>query len=136
MNSQASNSGQGFSKGNAIPDAKQGWFIGQFLPESGGRRRRQDFEMKWGIHPKGERKTGEWAFNKVSTTLSILLKGEFIIWFRIKGEVHEARLQERGDYVIWDAGVAHTWEAQSNCVVLTIRCPSVEGDHMNADAGD
>ena len=126
----SSGSRRRFTQGNAIADGKGGWFVGQFVNEEGGLRRQQDFEMKWGTHPKGERKTGRWAVNKVSTTLSMLLEGEFIIWLRVDGKVREVRLKKRGDYVIWGAGVAHSWEAPEDCIILTVRCPSVAGDQV------
>ena len=92
--------------------------------------------MKWGIHPEGERKVGEWALNELSTTFSILIEGEFLLWFKVDGEVREVHLKDRGDYVIWDPGVGHTWEAPVDCVVLTIRCPSVDGDQVRTDKTD
>lgn len=126
------NIGPGFTAGNAIADGKRGWFVGQFVGEEGGLRRRQDFEMKWGIHPKGERKVGEWALNERATTLSMLIEGSFIIWLRIDGEEREVRFRERGDYLIWDSGVPHCWEAPEDCIILTVRSPSIEGDQVKA----
>ena len=122
--------GLAITTGNAVADANRGWFVGQFVSESGGLRRRNDFEVKWGIHPKGERKVGEWALNEVSTSISILIEGEFLLWFKVGGEVREVRLKDRGDYVIWDPGVAHSWQAPIDCIILTMRCPSVERDQL------
>lgn len=129
--SVAADSRHAVTTGNAVTDGERGWFVGQFVPPEGGLRRRDDFEMKWGVHRKGERKTGSWAVNAVSTTLTILIDGEgFNLRFRVAGVEREARLRKRGDYVIWDAGVAHTWHAPSDCIVLTVRCPSVAADQV------
>lgn len=34
-------------------------------------------------------------------------------------------LKEPGDYVVWDEGVAHQWEALGDATVLTVRWPSL-----------
>jgi hypothetical protein len=118
-----------FRHGNATRDGKRGWFIGQFVPEEGGLRRRQDVELKWGIHPKGERRS-QWVTYRTSTMISVLVEGRFLIWVRADGKVHEVRFEEKGDYVIINRFVEHTWEAPEDCIILTVRCPSVAGDQI------
>jgi quercetin dioxygenase-like cupin family protein len=34
-------------------------------------------------------------------------------------------LEREGDYVMWGAGVDHTWRAEEDSIVITIRWPSL-----------
>lgn len=113
---------------NASRDAIRGWFIGQFVHPASGLRRRTDLEVKWGVHAKGERRVMGWAAYKTSTTISVLIEGVFLVTVRVDAKTHDVLLQERGDYYILSPMVEHTWEAITDCVVLTVRCPSVAGD--------
>jgi quercetin dioxygenase-like cupin family protein len=36
-------------------------------------------------------------------------------------------LTRPGDYVVWGPGVDHSWRAEQDAVVLTVRWPSVPG---------
>jgi hypothetical protein len=36
-------------------------------------------------------------------------------------------LAEQGDYVVWSRGTDHSWLAEEDSVVLTVRWPSVPG---------
>lgn len=117
-----------YTSGNAIVDGINGWFIGQFVGAEGGLRRRHDVEVKWGIHPQGERRAGSWVKYRTATTISILLQGEILIQVRAEGRVDAVRLRDAGDYIVLPPMSEHTWEALSDCVVLTVRCPSVSGD--------
>jgi quercetin dioxygenase-like cupin family protein len=59
-----------------------------------------------------------------ATTLVILISGRFRIRFSNEpGD--EVVLVEQGNYVIWGAGIDHTWGAEEDSVVLTIRWPSL-----------
>lgn len=120
-----------FTKGNAVRDMKRGWFIGQFVPADRGLRYRRDVEIKWGIHPSGDRR-GAWGANSASTTISILIEGRFILSLRDGEEEHEVCLERPGDYVIIAPGVMHNWQAPEAALVLTVRCPSLarDGVHM------
>ncbi len=117
--------------GNALADGKRGWFVGQFVTPELGLRHRNDFEVKWGVHQKGDRKVGEWTSNEVSSTISILIEGTFNLWFKVNGEVVEVPLRKIGDYAIWNALIPHTWEALADCVILTVRAPSINNDQRN-----
>ncbi len=119
-----------FKCGNAHRDMKRGWFIGQFVPEQQGLHHRHDVEVKWGHHPAGDRR-GAWGKNRLSTTISILLEGTFVIYLRHGDGEHEVRLAERGDYVIIAPEVMHRWEALTESLVLTVRCPSIAEDQAN-----
>ena len=47
-----------FYFGNAVVDQVRdsGWFVGQFVPAELGLRHQNDVEVKWGIHPDGEKR--------------------------------------------------------------------------------
>ena len=42
-------------------------------------------------------------------------------------------LAERGDYVVWGPGVDHSWCAEEESVVLTVRWPSIPGYAIHGD---
>lgn len=117
-----------FTRGNALADARDGWFVGQFVDSAGGLRRRGDVELKWGVHPRGERRADSWVSYRTATTIAILIEGEILIRVRAAGEATDVHLKARGDYVIVPPGVDHTWQALTDCVVLTVRTPSIAGD--------
>jgi hypothetical protein len=115
-----------YSFGNAVEDGQsngpKGWFIGHFVEQSSGLRHSAEVEVKWGVHEAGDRKTSL-RTNEHGTTLTLLVSGRFQIGFpelRVEFE-----LDRPGDYVLFAAGVAHTWRALSACTVLTVRWPSI-----------
>lgn len=109
--------------GNAGADAPldRGWLLGHFKPE-GDARRSEDVEIKWGIHPKGDERP-EWVVGEKRTALLILIKGRF----RVELPGRSVLLSEQGDYVVWGHGVDHSWHAEEESVVLTVRWPSIPG---------
>jgi hypothetical protein len=107
---------------------KMGWFVGQFVDSDGGLRKRDDLEIKWGIHPAGDKRTNGWSLNRTATTISILLEGALVTLLRGPGWQQEVKLERQGDYVIFDAGVEHSWFSEIDSVVLTIKTPSVAND--------
>ena len=122
-----------YTRGNAGRDGKRGWFIGQFIGPELGLRHRHDLEIKWAAHPRGETRPGSWVSYKVATTIVVLIWGEILIRVRERGEVEDLVLAMESDYVILPPIVEHTWEALTDCVILTVRCPSVAGDQLQAD---
>ena len=114
--------------GSAPHENVRGWFVGQFLSTDTGLRRRDDMELKWGAHEAGDRRAKGWSMTGTSTTVSVLLQGSFIVRFRIEGGVHEVVLNEPGDYVVYGPEIPHTWEAPEDCIVLSVRAPSVPDD--------
>lgn len=102
-----------------------GWFIGHFIKPLEDARYTEELEVKWAIHLEGDNRT-EWAVNHEATTLSILINGRF----RLKFEDREIVLSHEGDYVLWRAGISHSWIAESNCTILTVRWPSLSGDSV------
>ncbi|WP_336207965.1 hypothetical protein [Nonomuraea sp. LPB2021202275-12-8] len=53
----------------------------------------------------------------------ILISGRF----RVELPDRSVLLAERGDYVVRGAGVDHSWRAEEESVVMTVRWPSVAG---------
>ncbi|GAA0426262.1 hypothetical protein Aca07nite_32210 [Actinoplanes capillaceus] len=109
--------------GNADPDAlaDRGWLLGHFKPE-GDPRHSTDVEIKWGRHPRGDRRA-EWVRGEERTALLVLISGCFHMEFPERTVV----LDKQGDYVVWPRGVDHSWFAAEESVVLTVRWPSVPG---------
>src|SRR5271166_6200785 len=73
-----------FYFGNAKVDqaARAGWFVGQFIPPEFGLRHQTDVELKWGIHPDGEKRPYPWA-SQNSTTISVLIEGSLKMTFHV-----------------------------------------------------
>ena len=110
--------------GRAVPDgvANQGWLLGHFMPP-GTLLHSEDVEVKWGVHPAGERRAA-WATAETRTALLVLIRGSFDIELRDRTVL----LREPGDYVVWGPGEDHSWQAGAvETVVLTVRWPSLPG---------
>ncbi|MGW5001209.1 signal peptidase I [Streptomyces hydrogenans] len=109
--------------GNAGADAAldKGWLLGHFK-ETGSPRHSEDVEIKWGVHPRGEERA-LWARGEVRTALLVLISGRF----RVELPERSVLLERQGDYVVWGRGVDHSWVAEEDSVVLTVRWPSVPG---------
>ena len=121
-----------YTTGNANLDGKRGWFIGQFVAPELGLRHRQDVEIKWGVHPRGELRPGAWASYKAATSVVILIRGKILIRVRAEGKVEDVQLSTEGDYIILPPIIEHSWEALTDCVVLTVRTPSVADDLLQS----
>jgi len=76
-------------------------------------------EVKWGIHPAGETRA-EWTVGDHRTTLLILIEGRW----RLDLSVGSVTLEKPGDYVVWGPGIDHSWHAETDSVMLTVRWPS------------
>jgi quercetin dioxygenase-like cupin family protein len=107
--------------GNAYDDSRQtrGWLLGHFIDPTEGVRSTQAVEVKWGVHPSGD-KRAEWTADDQRTTLVLLVEGNFTVHLT-EGT---APLTRQGDYAIWGPGVDHSWEALTDSVVITVRWPS------------
>ena len=108
--------------GNAEVDAPatRGWLLGHFRPEDDARHS-ADVEVKWAIHPQGERRP-EWVADEKRSTLVLLISGRFHI--ELPGR--SVLLARQGDCVVFH-GVSHSWYAEEASVVVVIRWPSVPG---------
>lgn len=107
--------------GNAEIDGKayHGWFMGHFIAPQDDPRFTEVVELKWGHHAQGDRRVA-WTSNTQVTSLSILISGKFRIDFAERSVL----LIQQGDYVLWTPGVEHSWEAEADSVILTVRFPS------------
>lgn len=109
--------------GNAGKDAAadRGWLLGHFK-EPDDPRHSEAVEVKWGVHPRGERRA-RWVEGEVRTALLVLVTGRF----RMEFPGRSVLLERQGDYVVWGRGVDHSWLAEDDSVVMTVRWPSVSG---------
>ncbi len=116
--------------GNAGRDAAldRGWLLGHFK-DAGDPRHSEAVEIKWGVHPRGDERS-QWVQGEERTALLVLVSGRF----RVELPGRSVVLEEQGDYVVWGRGVDHSWFAEEESVVLTVRWPSVPG-YAVADEG-
>lgn len=114
--------------GNAGQDAlaDRGWILGHFK-EVGDTRHSDAVEVKWGVHPRGDERAA-WVTGEERTALLVLVSGRF----RVEFPDRSVTLAEQGDYVVWSKGVDHSWYAEEESVVLTVRWPSVPGYRVGA----
>ncbi|WP_329460282.1 signal peptidase I [Streptomyces sp. NBC_01497] len=117
--------------GNAGVDAPldHGWILGHFK-DSADPRHSEDVEIKWGVHPRGDRRA-RWVRGEERTALLVLISGRF----RVELPDRTVLLDRQGDYVVWGRGTDHSWYAQEESVVLTVRWPSVPGYAVRDPAG-
>ena len=108
--------------GNANDDASQhrGWLLGHFInPAVGAARATSGLEVKWGIHPAGQKRS-DWTTGEQRSTLVLLISGKF----RIDLTVGNVTLERQGDYLTWGPGIDHSWQAEQDSIVITVRWPS------------
>jgi hypothetical protein len=129
-----------FSCGNAVMDGApfNSWFMGDLnawrgdarpvtSPPSFGLRLSSTVEMKWGRHQTGERRP-EWAGCSDRRTMSLLVRGRFLLRFRSpvsRDAIVEQRLEREGDYAVWGTDVEHTWVVEEDAVIMTVRWKEV-----------
>lgn len=97
----------------------RGWFVGAFLDPSHGALATDDIEMKWGRHQAGEHRH-ELSVAADTTSVAILISGRFEITFPGR-HPNTALLQRQGDFVLYEPGIPHTWQAVEDSVILTVR---------------
>jgi hypothetical protein len=83
---------------NADEDGRgtRGWLLGQFIDPAQGVRSSQDVEVKWGVHPAGEKRAG-WTGGDQRTTMALLVSGSF----RIDLTEGSVTLERQGDCAVW-----------------------------------
>jgi hypothetical protein len=115
-----------FHFGNAARDQVRdtGWFVGQFVPAQMGLRHQTDVELKWGVHPDGEKRARPWATGH-GTTISVLIEGALQVTLHLPDRLEVITLREPGDYLAFGPEIVHSWEAIGRTIVLTVRFPSV-----------
>ena len=106
--------------GNAEDDGQlhRGWIVGHFL-EGDDLRSTTDVEIKWGVHTAGEQRDA-WQGDEYRTTVLLLVSGRF----RIELSEGSSVLARPGDYAMWGPGIGHSWQAEEESVVITVRWPS------------
>jgi quercetin dioxygenase-like cupin family protein len=106
--------------GNVTEAARssRGWFVGHFMSELP--LHSNDLELKWFTHPAGDTRP-EWAPPNPVRTLNVLIRGKFTLLFPDR----EVLLQQEGDFVVFGPGVSHSFRADEESLVLTVRWPSV-----------
>jgi len=116
---------EGVTSGNAADDGsgRDGWLLGHFLAGEDMARATADVEVKWAVYAGGERRIA-WGVNDRAHTLAILVRGIF----RLRFPEREVLLSREGDYVLWEPGVPHLWQAEGPTIVVTVRWPSLPGD--------
>jgi quercetin dioxygenase-like cupin family protein len=109
--------------GNAGKDAPldRGWLLGHFK-DVDDPRHTPAVEVKWGVHPRGDERA-QWVRGEERTALLVLVSGRF----RVDFPGRSVLLEEQGDYVVWGRGIDHSWFAEEESVLLTVRWPSVPG---------
>lgn len=114
---------ESWSAGNAADDSQEtrGWFIGEFINPSTDMRASKDIEAKWMRHPVGDKRADPSA-DAERDTLAVLMSGRFRIDLAEQTHV----LTNPGDYLVWERGLSHTWEALEESVVMTVRWRSSE----------
>jgi mannose-6-phosphate isomerase-like protein (cupin superfamily) len=108
-------------RGNADDERAEhgGWFVGHFMSD-GDIAHSSDVEVKWGVHNAGDARE-VWQHDETRTTVVFLVRGRFHVELSTESHV----LVRPGDYSIWGAGVSHSWWAEEDSIVLTIRWPSL-----------
>ncbi|MEK7594431.1 MAG: signal peptidase I [Patescibacteria group bacterium] len=111
-------------------EANRGWRVGHFIKD------RPNFttdlaEFQWNFDIKEGSSKGKVAYNKKSSTLTILVEGEMVVDFPHEGK--SITLSKEGDYAFFAAGVCHTWRTTKPTKMVGVRWPSIEGDQMDCD---
>jgi hypothetical protein len=126
-----------FSTGNAATDGApfNAWFIGDlksWTERNGGLnanvidfgfRQSTGVEMKWSVHRAGEVRAA-WAPCSNRTTMSLLVRGKFLLRFRspyARERITEQRLERESDYAVWGTDTEHTWVVEEDSVIFTVR---------------
>jgi quercetin dioxygenase-like cupin family protein len=114
--------GTNWHSGNVHEEAeeKRGWILGHFIEPADDVRASKDVEVKWGTHPAGQQRP-EWTAGDQRTTLILLISGSF----RLDLTKGTTTLNRPGDYVVWGPGIDHSWQAETDSVVVTVRWPSL-----------
>lgn len=97
----------------------RGWLVGHFINANNGPAHTNAIEVKYGVHKANDART-TWTTNETRTTLLIITKGQFEIYF----DVIDNFLLVSGDYIVWGPGIEHKWKAITDVEAITVRWPS------------
>lgn len=113
--------------GNAEKDAHENrsWLVGHFKARD-DIRYDEDVEVKVSSHRADDGRP-EWSTGEVRRTFFMLMTGRWRLELTEEAgdETETVILAAPGDYVVWGPGVAHTWRAEEDSTVVTVRWPSV-----------
>jgi hypothetical protein len=100
--------GGNWHSGNPEEDGRghRDWIIGHFIDPAEGIGSSQDVEIKWGIHPAGDKRSA-WTSGDQRTTAVFHISGTF----RVDLTEGNFTLQRKGDCLTWGPGIDHSWEA-------------------------
>lgn len=104
------------------------WVLGHFM-EEGSPFKTNAFELKWDKLKAGEKKSSL-GTQKTAKTLGILVYGKFEFGF--PKDRQKIILSKEGDYCFYDAGVTHSWRILEDCLLISIRWPSLPGDQVQS----
>lgn len=99
--------------------AQNGWIVGHFI-DPDDLSHSTDVEVKWGIHRAGEQHN-PWQHAEHRTTIVVLVAGRFHITL----DAASHTLEHPGDYATWSQGIGHSWHAEEDSIVITVRWPSL-----------
>jgi len=118
---------EAWHRGNANVEGadRRGWLIGHFIDDPADIRATKDVEIKWATHPAGDERAS-WVTDEYRTTVLLLVRGRF----RVNLPDESVLLETEGDYVMWGAGIDHSWRADEDSVVVTVRWPSLEAQSL------
>lgn len=106
----------GGNLGHTAPS--RGWVVGKQSPEFPAPINAENVEVKVGFHKAGEGRL-EASVCKVPTLSILASGGPFVGACPDTGEEHV--LRQPGDWLLWTADTPHTWRADGECFVVTVR---------------
>jgi mannose-6-phosphate isomerase-like protein (cupin superfamily) len=113
--------------GNAESDAgeNRSWLVGHFKDRD-DIRYDEDVEVKVSSHVAGDEREA-WSTGEVRRTFFMLMTGRWRLDLEVEETGHRESviLEKPGDYVVWGPGVSHTYRAEDDSVMITVRWPSV-----------
>jgi mannose-6-phosphate isomerase-like protein (cupin superfamily) len=113
--------------GNADSDAgeNRSWLVGHFK-DPDDIRYDEDVEVKVSRHVAGDERP-VWSTSEVRRTFFMLMSGRWRLDLEVEGtdQPETILLEKPGDYAMWGPGVSHTYRAEEDSVVITVRWPSL-----------
>ena len=108
--------------GNANDDASQhrGWLLGHFINPAVGAAGQPARLKSNGASTLLGRNDLNGQSESRRSTLVLLISGKF----RIDLTVGNVTLERQGDYITWGPGIDHSWQAEQDSIVITVRWPS------------
>lgn len=102
----------------------KGWFVGHFI-KNNRLGRTKDVEIKWDETKKGTKRE-EWSINNSAHTLTVVISGRLRVIFP-----DESFDLGSGEYFLSQPGTPHKYEILENGLTISVRWPSLPGDHSD-----